>query len=133
MLTAALALLSGGWASALALGWLVPAGAAAVSFIATKFLGGDWWLALVLAAGAAGFVFAWAKFGLRVALAEAGAVAAYVLFYLGRRSGAAGQAAKEKADADRRAVARERTIEEVRQLPDAELRRRARRWVQRNG
>lgn len=133
MIAGAIALLSGGWASALALGWLVPAAAAAVSFLATKFLGGDWWLALVLAAGAAGFVFIWARFGLRVALAEAAAVAAYVLYYLGERHGAARQAAKEKADAVRRAVARERTIEEVRNLPDDELRRRARRWVRDDG
>jgi len=127
--TALLTLLSGGWASALALGWLMPVGAAAISFIATKLCGGDWWLALVLAAGAAGFVFIWARFGLRVALAEAAAVAAYVLFYLGQRRGAATQAAKEKADADRRATARERIQEDVRSAPDAELRRRASRWV----
>lgn len=129
MIAAALALLSGGWASALALGWLVPAGAALVSFIATKFLGGDWWLAFVLAVGAAGFVFVWARFGLRAALAWAGGIAAYVLFYLGERRGADRQAAKEKADADRRATARERIHEDVRSAPDAELRRRAARWV----
>ncbi|WP_296584883.1 hypothetical protein [Xanthobacter sp.] len=121
------------WAAALALGWLLPAASALLGLIATKFLGGDWWLALVLAAGAAGFVFIWARFGLRVALAEAAAVAAYVLYYLGERHGAARQAAKEKADAVRRAVARERTIEEVRHLPDDELRRRARRWVRDDG
>ncbi|MFG1255861.1 hypothetical protein V5F79_00950 [Xanthobacter flavus] len=132
-MSAVLALIAGPWAWALATGWAIPAGAAAVSFIATKFLGGDWWLALVLAAGAAGFVFIWARFGLRVALAEAAAVAAYVLYYLGERHGAARQAAKEKADAVRRAVARERTIEEVRHLPDDELRRRARRWVRDGG
>lgn len=132
-MTALLTLLAGGWASALAFGWVIPAGAAAVFFLATKFLGGDWWLAFVLAAGAAGFVFVWARFGLRVALAEAAAVAAYVLYYLGERHGAARQAAKEKADAVRRAVARERTIEEVRHLPDDELRRRARRWVRNDG
>lgn len=128
-----LAFFAGPWAWALAAGWVIPAGAAAVSFIATKFLGGDWWLAFVLAAGAAGFVFVWARFGLKAALAEAAAVAAYVLYYLGERHGAARQAAKEKADAVRRAVARERTIEEVRNLPSAELQRRARRWMQRNG
>lgn len=133
MLSAITALLAGPWAWALAAGWAIPAGAAAVSFLATKLLGGDWWLALVLAAGAAGFVFIWARFGLRVALAEAAAVAAYVLYYLGERHGAARQAAREKADAVRRAVARERTIEEVRNLPSAELRRRARYWVRRDG
>ncbi|MCL8385665.1 hypothetical protein [Xanthobacter aminoxidans] len=133
MIAGAIAFLSGGWASALALGWLVPAAAGAVSFLATKFLGGDWWLAFVLAAGAAGFVFIWARFGLKAALAEAAAFAAYVLLYVGERRGAARQAAREKADADRRAVARERTIEEVRHLPDDELRRRARRWVRDDG
>ncbi len=128
-----LAVFAGPWAWALATGWAIPAGAAAVSFIATRFLGGDWWLALVLAAGAGGFVFIWARFGLRAALAEAAGVAAYVLYYLGERHGAARQAAREKADAVRRAVARERTIEEVRHLPDDELRRRARRWVRDDG
>lgn len=132
-MAAALAFISSGWAAALALGWAVPAGAAAVSFIAAKLLGGDWWLALVLAAGVAGFVFIWARFGLEAALAWAGGVAAYVLYYLGERRGAARQAAKEKADADRRATARERTIQDVRHLPDDDLRRRARRWVQRDG
>lgn len=128
-MTALLALFAGGWAWALAAGWIIPAWAAVVSFIATKFLGGDWWLAFVLAAGAAGFVFVWARFGLKAALAEGAAVAAYVLFYLGQRRGAARQAAKEKADADRRADARERIQESVRVAPDDELRRRARRWV----
>ncbi|MFG1205551.1 hypothetical protein [Xanthobacter flavus] len=132
-MSAILAFLAGPWAWALATGWAIPAGAAAVSFLATKLLGGDWWLASVLAAGAAGFVLIWARFGLKAALAEAAAVAAYVLFYLGERHGAARQAAKEKADAVRRAVARERTIEEVRHLPDDELRRRARRWVRDGG
>ncbi|MEP9348693.1 hypothetical protein [Xanthobacter sp. KR7-225] len=100
-MSALLALLSAKWGAALALGWLVPAGAALVSLIATLLCGGDWVLALIVSAGAAGFVALWSTLGLKPALAWlAGAVAA-AIHRLGVRQGAAQQQAKEQAHADR--------------------------------
>lgn len=96
-----LALLTAKWGALFALGWAVPAGAAAVAFIASMLFGGDWWLSLIASVGVAGFVFLWAKLGLKAALAWAGAAILLAVHHLGVRKGAAQQAAKEKANADR--------------------------------
>lgn len=116
-------------ASALASAWLIPAASALAAGIVAGWFGGDWWLAIIAALTVGAAVLAYRLFGLKGALAAFSAGAALFAFRSGERRGASRQAAKEKADADRRATARERTIDEVRNLPDAELRRRARRWV----
>ncbi|MFG1371474.1 hypothetical protein V5F32_04790 [Xanthobacter oligotrophicus] len=117
------------FAAALASAWIIPAASGlAAGFVAGLF-GGDWGLALDVALIVGTAVLAYRLLGLKGALAALAAGAALFAYRSGERKGAATQAAKEKADADRRATARERTIDEVRNLPDAELRRRARRWV----
>lgn len=116
-------------ASALASAWLVPAASGLAAGIVAGWFGGDWGLALIAALTVGAAVLAYRLLGLRGALAVLSAGAALFAYRSGERRGAAGQAAKEKADADRRATARERIQEEVRRAPDAELRRRAARWV----
>lgn len=101
MITALLALLSSGWAWALALGWLVPAGAALAAGIVATVFGGDWWLALIVSIGIGGFVLIWIKWGLAPALAWLAAASAIFIDQRAAKRGAATQAAKEKADADR--------------------------------
>ena len=96
-----LALLGAKWTAALALGWLVPAGAFLVSLIATLLCGGDFWLALILAAGLAGFAALWSALGLKPALAWLAGAAALAIHHLGVMKGAAQQKAREKAHADR--------------------------------
>ncbi|MFG1360667.1 hypothetical protein [Xanthobacter pseudotagetidis] len=100
-MSALLAFLGARWTAALALGWAMPAGAALVSLIATVLCGGDAVLALILAAGAAGFATLWSTLGLRPALAWLAGTAAVAIHHLGVRRGAAQQKAKEQADADR--------------------------------
>lgn len=100
-MTALIALISAKWAAALGLGWALPAAAAAVSLVATLLCGGDWWLALILSAGAAGFVAIWSTLGLKPALAWLAGAGALAIHHLGVRRGAAQQKAKEQANADR--------------------------------
>ena len=128
-MTAFLALISSGWAVALASAWLIPTASGLVAGLVAGWFGGDWGLALIAAMTVGAALFAYRLLGRKAALAALAAGAALFAYRFGERKGAASQAAKEKADADRRATARERTIDEVRHLPDAELRRRARRWV----
>jgi hypothetical protein len=100
-MTAILALLAAKWAAALGLGWALPAAAAAVSLVATLLCGGDWWLALIVSAGAAGFVALWSALGLKPALAWLAGAAALAIHHLGVRKGADQQATRERANADR--------------------------------
>ncbi|MBB6306200.1 hypothetical protein [Xanthobacter tagetidis] len=100
-MTALVALLSAKWAAALGLGWALPAAAAGVSLVATLLCGGDWWLALIVSAGVAGFVALWSALGLKPALAWLAGAAALAIHHLGVRKGAAQQATKERANADR--------------------------------
>ncbi|ABS68953.1 hypothetical protein Xaut_3727 [Xanthobacter versatilis] len=116
-------------AAALASVWIIPAVSGLAAGIVAGCFGGDWGLALIAALTVGAAVLAYRLLGLKAALAALAAGAALFAYRFGERKGAASQSAKEKADADRRATARERTIDEVRNLPDAELRRRARRWV----
>lgn len=109
--------------------WILPVIAAGVGALVTLVCGGDWWLATICAAGLAGFVLIWRLFGLKPALAWLLAVAAVLIDQRAAERGAARQAEKGKADAEKRAAARERVQDDVASLPDAELRRRARRWV----
>lgn len=113
----------------LASAWIIPAASALTAGIVAGWFGGDWGLAIIAALTVGAAVLAYRLLGLRGALAALAAGAALFAYRSGERRGATRQAAREKADADRRATARERTIDEVRNLPDAELRRRARRWV----
>lgn len=128
-MTAILAPLAGAWAAALASVWLIPAASGLAAGIVAGWFGGDWILALIAAGTVAGAVLAYRLLGLKGALAALSAGAALFAFRAGERHGAAIQSAREKADADRRATARERTQEDVRRAPDDELRRRAARWV----
>lgn len=116
-------------AAALASMWIIPAASAAFAGIVAGWFGNDWGLALIAAAGAGAAVLAWRLLGWQAGLSVIAAAAALFAFRAGERRGATAQAAKEKADADRRAAARERTVEDVRRAPDDELRRRASRWV----
>ncbi|MGR7993806.1 hypothetical protein [Xanthobacter sp. ZOL 2024] len=100
MITAFLALLSGGWAAALASAWILP-GMAGLLGLVIGWCDGDWRLALIAAATLAGFVAVWRTFGLKPALAALAAGALVFARRSGERTGAATQAAKEKADADR--------------------------------
>ena len=102
---------------------------AVAGLIVGGWFGGDWGLALVAALTAGGVVFAWRLLGWRAGLSVLAAGLTLFAFRAGERRGAAIQSAKEQADADRRATARERTQEDVRRAPDDELRRRAARWV----
>lgn len=101
MIAAALALLSSGWAWALALGWLLPAASAAIAAIATVAFGGDWWLALIAAGGIAGFVFIWVRVGLKPALIFLGAVGAVLIDQRAAERGARKQQERDRANADR--------------------------------
>lgn len=132
MITAILALVSTGWAVALASAWVLPA-VAGLAGLVIGWCGGDWLLALIAAATLAGFVAIWRTFGLKPALAALAAGALLFARRSGERAGATAQAAKEKADADRRAIARERVVNDVRQASDDDLRRRARRWMRNDG
>ena len=116
-------------AAALASMWIIPAASAVFAGIVAGWFGGDWGLALIAAATVAGAVIAWRLLGWRAGLSVLAAGLTLFAFRSGERRGATIQSAKEKADAERRAVARERTQEDVRRAPDDELRRRAARWV----
>lgn len=100
MITALLALISTGWVAALASAWILPL-VAGVSGLVIGWCGGDWLMALIAAATLAGFVAVWRTFGLKPALAALAAGALIFARRSGERAGAATQAAKEKADADR--------------------------------
>lgn len=129
MLTALLALISGGWAAALASAWLIPTASGLAAGIVGGWFGGDWGLALIAAGTAGAAVLAWRLVGWRAGLSVLAAGLTLFAFRAGERRGAAIQSAKEQANADRRATARERIHEDVRRAPDDELRRRAARWV----
>lgn len=116
-------------AALLASVWLIPAASGIAAGIVAGWFGGDWGLALIAAATVAGAVLAWRLMGWRAGLSVLAAGLTLFAFRAGERRGATIQSAREKADADRRAVARERTQEDVRRAPDDELRRRAARWV----
>lgn len=116
-------------ATLIASAWLIPAASGLVAGIVAIWFGGDWGLALIAAATVGAAVLAYRLLGLKGALAVLSAGAALFAYRSGERRGASAQAAKEKADADRRATTRERIQEDVRRAPDAELRRRAARWV----
>jgi hypothetical protein len=105
-------------AAALASMWIIPAASAVFAGIVAG------WFGAVAAA-----VLAWRLVGWRAGLSVLAAGLTLFAFRSGERRGATIQSAKEKADAERRAVARERTQEDVRRAPDDELRRRASRWV----
>lgn len=122
-------MLTGLFAAALASAWIIPAASGLAAGIVAGWFGGDWGLALIAAGTVAGAVLAYRLAGIKGALAALAAGAALFAYRSGERKGAAAQAAKEKADADRRATARERIQEDVHRAPDAELRRRAARWV----
>lgn len=110
--------------------WLLPLVAGAATFVVATLFGGDWQLATIAALTLGTAVAVARLFGLRAAL---GVLAVGALVFADRRGVRRGQdlqKAKEKADADRRATERERTVEDVHAAPDDELRRRARRWVQ---
>lgn len=109
--------------------WIIPAASALFAGILAGWFGNDLGLALIAATGAGAAVLAWRLLGWQAGLSVLAAAAALFAFRAGERRGATTQAAKEKADADRRATARERIHEDVRSAPDAELRRRAARWV----
>lgn len=100
-MSALLAVLAAKWTAALTLGWLAPAGAALAGLIAALAFGGDVRLALIVALGASGFAVLWARIGLKAALVWLAGAAALAIHHLGVRKGAALQAEKEKADADR--------------------------------
>lgn len=116
-------------AALLASVWLIPAASGLAAGIVAGWFGGDWGLAFIAAGAVAGAVFAWRLMGWRAGLSVLAAGLALIAFRAGERRGAAVQSAKEKADAERRATARERTQEDVRRASDDELRRRAARWV----
>ncbi|MFG1340945.1 hypothetical protein [Xanthobacter autotrophicus] len=122
-------MLTGLITAALASAWIIPAASALTAGIVAGWFGGDWGLAIIAALTVGAAVLAYRFFGLKGALAALSAGAALFAYRSGERRGASRQAAKEKADADRRATARERIQEDVRRAPDAELRRRAARWV----
>lgn len=100
MIAAFLALLSGGWAAALASVWILPA-TAAVAGLVIGWCGGDWLLALIAAGTLAGFVAILRAFGLKPALAALAAGALLFARRSGERAGANRQAAREQANADR--------------------------------
>ena len=85
--------------------WAMPALAAAGGFLLAVVFGGDWGLALIVAATLGGAAFAFRLLGSRPALAVLGAGALLLADRWGFRRGAAHQMKKEKVDADR-AVAR---------------------------
>ncbi|MFG1349108.1 hypothetical protein [Xanthobacter autotrophicus] len=86
---------------ALASAWVIPAATAALAGIVAGWFGGDWALALIAALTVGAAVLAYRRLGLKGALAVLSAGAAIFAYRSGERRGAAGQAAKEKADADR--------------------------------
>jgi hypothetical protein len=117
------------WVWALATGWVLPVVGGSAGAIILSLVGGDWWLAIIAGVGIAGFVFIWLRWGLKLALAWGAIAAAFFIDQNAARRGAARQSARERRDADKRAIAREKTVQDVLALPDAELRRRARRFV----
>lgn len=81
--------------------WIIPAASAAAGAVVTLLFGGDWTLALISAATLGAAVLAYRIFGLKGAL---GLVALGALIFTDRRGvrrGAAQQAEREKADAER--------------------------------
>lgn len=93
----------------------------------------SWWPSLIVLIGGALAVFITLRFGLRAGLLTGASVAALFIDQRARLQGAQSQKAKDKANAEKRAQARERIHEDVARADDDDLRRRAARWVRDKG